>query len=555
MSLKNDEQSKPKPQPTTTKKEEENFSDNSEIKDLLSCEVIDFSKLQDLIFQGIERKDSKYRPVVWKLLLGYLPLASNKWEVHLENERKKYESLTDKFISERQRQFSFSKQDTVVKMRNEKYHEVNVSLSHLTGVMSKKMSTKQEEEKLKLEQKLKNVEIQILKDIGRTKLLTDFLENETDEKLQHQVNRSIFNLLFLYSRTSFTGYVQGMNDILVPLYFVFFNDPDPEQRKWAEHDTYYCFSLLLKELSDLFCRDLDSSLSGIQSRSKKVSKIVGAYRPLVSDKLAENDIEPDFYLVPWISAIFSQLFPFESLVCIWDFMFADKGHFKFINYICASMVVSLSEQIIGSDFLMLMNILQNFPKDYSVKLLIAKAKQIQIFMKNQKKAKKGSQKEKQKKIKQRQLKKENKIKKDLQVKFLKEKKSEEKRIQIEEKEKQKLLSEQKLLTFQLSPSKKKTRNTKILTKEQQKIEKRERRLKKKRDTKIKKEKLKREKESRIQQKKLLKQQKLIEKQKKKEQREREKHERELKKKREQAMKNVSSDPKYSKSRKSRKNRK
>ena len=51
-------------------------------------------------------------------------------------------------------------------------------------------------------------------------------------------------------------YVQGMNELLAPLYYHFRTDPAPGVAEHAEADAFYCFMDLLAEFRDHFCQQL-----------------------------------------------------------------------------------------------------------------------------------------------------------------------------------------------------------------------------------------------------------------------------------------------------------
>jgi len=51
-------------------------------------------------------------------------------------------------------------------------------------------------------------------------------------------------------------YVQGMNELLAPLYFHFRTDPAPGAAGHAEADAFFCFMDLLAEFRDHFCKQL-----------------------------------------------------------------------------------------------------------------------------------------------------------------------------------------------------------------------------------------------------------------------------------------------------------
>lgn len=53
-------------------------------------------------------------------------------------------------------------------------------------------------------------------------------------------------------------YVQGMNELLAPLYYQFRNDTDGHARQHAEADAFYCFMDIIAEFRDHFCQQLVS---------------------------------------------------------------------------------------------------------------------------------------------------------------------------------------------------------------------------------------------------------------------------------------------------------
>lgn len=51
-------------------------------------------------------------------------------------------------------------------------------------------------------------------------------------------------------------YVQGMNELLAPLYYHFRLDPDREASAHAEADAFFCFMDIISEFRDNFCQQL-----------------------------------------------------------------------------------------------------------------------------------------------------------------------------------------------------------------------------------------------------------------------------------------------------------
>ena len=51
-------------------------------------------------------------------------------------------------------------------------------------------------------------------------------------------------------------YVQGMNELLAPLYYHFRLDPDRDSAAHAEADAFFCFMDIISEFRDNFCQQL-----------------------------------------------------------------------------------------------------------------------------------------------------------------------------------------------------------------------------------------------------------------------------------------------------------
>ncbi|CAG8589190.1 10819_t:CDS:2, partial [Paraglomus occultum] len=85
---------------------------------------------------------------------------------------------------------------------------------------------------------------------------------------------AIERILFIYAKLNpGIGYVQGMNEILGPIYYTMANDDDEEGKAHAEADAFFVFTLLMADIRDHFVRTLDSDdLNGIGATMSKLSK-------------------------------------------------------------------------------------------------------------------------------------------------------------------------------------------------------------------------------------------------------------------------------------------
>ena len=67
------------------------------------------------------------------------------------------------------------------------------------------------------------------------------------------------------------GYVQGMNEIIGPIYYVLASDSNLEWREHAEADCFFCFTNLMSDIRDFFIKTLDDSSTGIQAMMTRLN--------------------------------------------------------------------------------------------------------------------------------------------------------------------------------------------------------------------------------------------------------------------------------------------
>ncbi|KAF9606455.1 hypothetical protein IFM89_025285, partial [Coptis chinensis] len=119
-------------------------------------------------------------------------------------------------------------------------------------------------------------------------------------------------------------YVQGMNEVLAPLFYVFRNDPDEENAASAEADTFFCFVELLSGFRDHFCQQLDNSVVGIRSTITKMSQLLKEHDEELWRHLeVTTKVNPQFYAFRWITLLLTQEFNFADSLHIWDTLLSD----------------------------------------------------------------------------------------------------------------------------------------------------------------------------------------------------------------------------------------
>jgi len=129
-------------------------------------------------------------------------------------------------------------------------------------------------------------------------------------------------ILFIYAKLNpGQSYVQGMNEIIGPIYYLFATDADSHWRgilfliidrnrefrsrnqdisfvfwvEYAEADTFFCFTGLMSEIRDFFIKTLDESEMGINGLMNRLMRKLKECDPQVWNRLKNQELEPPFY--------------------------------------------------------------------------------------------------------------------------------------------------------------------------------------------------------------------------------------------------------------------
>jgi len=301
--------------------------------------VIDESLLRSLAAMGFPDGCGGLRSTAWKVLLGYLPYDSAAWEDHLHTQRQLYTTL----LSEVSVRPSHDTDDTT--------GSINKVTDHpLHDDEDRSLWAKFWSDALLLDS--------IQKDVIRTYPdLKFFLDSEG----RHQ--EAMQNILFLYAKLNpGIKYVQGMNELVGTLYYVFANDQNDDS--WVssvEADTFFCFSLLMSEIRDMYIHNMDNTSTGISGRIQRFIDILRTYDPVVCDLLIDQGIDPSFYSLRWITTLLSREFDLLDTIRLWDSLLGDRNREEFLAYICCAMVLEQRESLMTGDFGENLSLLQSYP--------------------------------------------------------------------------------------------------------------------------------------------------------------------------------------------------
>ncbi|GAB68865.1 hypothetical protein PCYB_142930 [Plasmodium cynomolgi strain B] len=168
-------------------------------------------------------------------------------------------------------------------------------------------------------------------------------------------------ILFIYAKIHpYVKYVQGMNEILAPLYFIIFNDPLCNCPMQGEADTFFCFIELMQKQKDVFCEGLDNTDDGINGKLKKFSLLLRIKEYEIWKKLHTLKIETQYYALKWILLLLTQEFDMADTIILYDHFIINNDE-NFILYICLVICSKLKSSLLCGNFTVNLKLLQNIP--------------------------------------------------------------------------------------------------------------------------------------------------------------------------------------------------
>ncbi|CAF3998362.1 unnamed protein product [Rotaria sordida] len=235
---------------------------------ILKCDMIDLKKLKTLAFNGYPAENG-IRSLTWKILLNYLVLDRTKWSTHLSKHRELYRGYIRETII-KPGLISTSESNVFDHPLNSapdsswavyfKENEVLLQIDKDVRRLCPDLSFFQREteypcseilnQEIGFESLRKRIESTALKVESRIESrLTGRLELKHQNKTNHSLTTYDINeyqllpdgheahwevverILFIFSKlNSGQSYVQGMNEIIGPIYYTFATDPNPEWR-------------------------------------------------------------------------------------------------------------------------------------------------------------------------------------------------------------------------------------------------------------------------------------------------------------------------------------
>ncbi|KAK0549710.1 GTPase-activating protein [Tilletia horrida] len=282
--------------------------------------AVNLDELRKAAWKGVP---DELRPMVWQLLLGYLPPQPSARSSTLARKRSDYAAAVDQAFGKGR----FGLDQSI-------WHQIEI-------------------------------------DVPRTNPGIPLWQREATQ-------RSLERILYVWAlRHPASGYVQGIADLATPFYEVFLGayiDSDPEQYDVAhlpaqtlqalEADTFWCLSKLLDGIQDNYI----FAQPGIQRQVKLMGELVARIDAPLHQHLAEQNVQYMQFAFRWMNCLLMREMSVRNIVRMWDTYLAEgpDSFADFHPFVCAGLLRKWSSRLLEMDFQGIIMFLQNLPtKDWS----------------------------------------------------------------------------------------------------------------------------------------------------------------------------------------------
>lgn len=369
---------------------------------LFSRDSIDLAELRKLSSGGLPEEDdgASRRGLVWRVLLGYLPVDVDDWSAILEGKRALYRSFVEELFydardaSEKgglelrhrprraQRPVEAEPEDAVDRTPpkpsrpippaiQESWKKAGKDLHVLQAIMATTSLNALHCNEDSPEDFVRSASLldEIRKDVLRTHPDLAFYLSPVDNRGRRRY-AALERILFVYATYNRgVRYVQGMNEIVATLYYVLAYEADEQWSMHAEADTYFLFEIVVGDMRDVFLPDLDQAHTGIQGRINEMQALLTKHDPEVAEHLKELGIDASFYAIRWWTTLLSREFLLPDTIRLWDAMFASTHRDNFLRYVCVTMVGVIRDDLLQGDFSSCLRLLQAYPSTHMDRLL------------------------------------------------------------------------------------------------------------------------------------------------------------------------------------------
>lgn len=334
--------------------------------------------IKNLCNDGIPDICRRVRPLFWRILLGYFPEEKVLWFKCIEEHRKKYEDYVNTYllgkkssdpsikdnIQETKKGVEFLKcyDHPLSKAKNSTWNSFFADQSLWDEIEKDILRTRKELGLYNIDSEKKNGEK--YPSLSKQKKVEGHYEILT-------------RILFIYAKKNpDIGYVQGMNEILAPIYYCFLNDDkDDFFATSLEVDSFFCFSIFMQEINSNFITVAELNKLGVELRIRSFNELLKRMDTRLYDHFKKININVHLFAFQWLLLFLSQEFAIDDVLKLWDCLFCQKNRKEYLDFMCLAILHILREELLKEEYGQIILMLQNI-KELDVRIIQEKARSL-----------------------------------------------------------------------------------------------------------------------------------------------------------------------------------
>ena len=157
-------------------------------------------------------------------------------------------------------------------------------------------------------------------------------------------------MLYIYAKMNKdVGYIQGMNEIISPIYYCYSLDKTCDLEN-IEADTFWSFSALMEDIKKYFININNKEKGGICDKINLFELMISKIHKDIFIKFQNNKIRIFHFAFRWINLFFSQQFILPDLIRIWDTIFCEEDRYYFVYYFGLAILEYKKNGLLGKKF-------------------------------------------------------------------------------------------------------------------------------------------------------------------------------------------------------------
>ena len=343
---------------------------------VLSILIKDYDNLKEICCEGLDEIPLA-RSLIWKINLKYLNLNQESWNAILKNRRLEYNEVKQAFISK------LKIEKEILKELNKEELDKNYKSSLLLEIDQELKATVLKDQKLydDIDKDIKRTHAsmqffympsKLSNEINSLDLTKDVERRKSNQEIDFDENKNwesnyevLVRMLFLFSKMNIKiGYIQGMNEIIAPLYYTIYNEEkyylkndlyEPD----VEADCFASFACLMELIGHCFLFDEKNLNKGLQAKIIQLKESLKICDKELDSHFKKINFDLEIISFKWIMLIFTQDFMLPDLIRLWDSILGDSNIYYQIILICIAILIINKQKIIKSGFSGILSILQN----------------------------------------------------------------------------------------------------------------------------------------------------------------------------------------------------